>query len=77
MIKIHQSDTLWQMANFIIRNQKLTNKKVKYPIFVMYNKTESIRFYVDGIKERDNLVLDYCKMMKEINPKCDYYLTLD
>ena len=72
-ITIHQNDTTWNLGQFI-RKYKTENIKGKEPIFVIKSDTTMIKFYTNGIISRDNIVADYCIVMRKLIPNSEYHI---
>ena len=72
-LRIHQNDTTWNFGKFI-RKYKTENIKGEESIFVIKSDTTMIKFQTNGIISRDNIVADYCIMMRKLIPESEYHI---
>ena len=78
-IKIHKTDTVWKLEKFIEKyfHQQSASSESKYPIFTIKKDTSRIDFFTKGISNRDDIVTDYCKVMKKIMPNSKFHFYAD
>jgi len=73
-IVIQEKDSTWKMGEFIEYYKKKSNDTLnKYPIFVIKKDTSRIEIYTRGISNRDNIVADYCNVMRKIFPESEFH----
>jgi len=74
-ISIHENDTIWKFGEFLDYYKLKNNKsKNKIPIFEIKSDTTSLKFYTKGIYQRDQIVGDYCIVMKQLIPNSKYHI---
>ncbi|WP_139170995.1 hypothetical protein [Lutibacter oricola] len=73
-IVIHENDTTWKMGEFIEYYLAKSNDSLdSYPIYTISKDSTKIKIYTRGIINRDNIVADYCIVMKKIFPESEFH----
>lgn len=73
-ISIHEKDSVWKFGEFLNLYNKKNREDDNSAIFSIKSDTSSIKFYAKGIHQRDLIVRDYCKVMKQLIPDSEYHI---
>lgn len=73
-ISIHEKDSVWEFGEFLSIYRKKDREEDDSVIFSMKSDTSSLKFYTKRVSERDLIVRDYCKVMKQLIPNSKYHI---
>ncbi len=73
-ISIHEKDSVWKFGEFLSLYNRKQRKEDDSVVFSIKSDTSSLKFYTKGIYQRDLIVGDYCKVMKQLIPDSKYHI---
>ncbi|MDT0644976.1 hypothetical protein RM553_19240, partial [Zunongwangia sp. F363] len=73
--KIEENDSVWKIGNFLKNNENRlkTNDSDSSPRMVVFNKTDTLKYYTDGLVDSNNFIAEYYRMMHKIDPTNELY----
>ncbi|WP_422090666.1 hypothetical protein [Tenacibaculum ovolyticum] len=73
-ILIHEKDSVWKFGEFLSLYCGKDREEDDSVIFSIKSDTSSLKFYTKGVYQRDVIVRDYCKVMKQLIPNSKYHV---